>query len=133
MLLNERIAFPPWCYETHHAFALDGSYPYCADPQLTDWPGLPVGRESGYTLKHDLEMVFHTWLMYRPEKPEADWVPLRVVDWSWRGGVTWNPDRGKYDVDGPQARVTGERPADRYPEWDRTAPVPDEWVACGDQ
>lgn len=128
-LLNERIAMPPWCFETHHAFALDGSYPYCAGPQLTDWPGQPVGTESGYTLKLDLKMVFHTWLMYRPQKPDADWVPLHIVDWSWQGGVTWNPDRLKYDVDGPRVRVTGERPADRYPEWDGTAW--DEWVACG--
>jgi hypothetical protein len=76
-------------------------------------------------------MVFQTWLLYRPEKPDADWVPLRIVNWSWQGSVTWNPERGKFDNDGPHVRVTGERPADRYPEWHGLAW--DEWVACGDR
>ena len=130
-VLNRVLAMPPWCFEIHHAFALDESYPYDMGPQMTDWPGLPVGSESGFTLHLEEEMVFRTWLLYRPEKPDADWVPLRMVDWSWRGGVTWNADQGRYDIDGPQVRIAGERLADRYPTWNKLAW--DEWVACGDQ
>lgn len=130
-LLNKNFTVPPWCFEIHHGFALDESYPYDSGPQMTDWPGVPAKWSPGTVLEFDHRMGFHTWLMYRPEKPEADWVPLRIVDWSWRGAAIWNSDRLEYVADGPSVRVTGERPADRYPEWNGLAW--DEWVACGDE
>ena len=120
-LLRQEVAFGPnFCFEEHTQFKLDGSYPYCPGPQLSDWPGIPLGTRNIHN-RIEQTMTFHTWLMYRPQKPDADWVPLRVVDWSWRGGVTWNPDRLKYDADGPTVRVVGERKANGYPEWDAVA------------
>jgi len=117
LLLRPEVAFgPDFCFEEHTASVLDTTYPYSAGPQMTDWPGIPLGTRNVHK-RVDLTMVFQTWLMYRPKKTDADWVPLRTVDWWWRGVLTWNPDRLEYDADGTTVGVTGERAADSYPTW----------------
>ena len=120
MFMRPEVAFRPFCWNLHTSFMLDASYPYREGPQMSDWPGIPINTRN--TVKSiDLKMTFQTWLMYRPKKPDADWVPLRVVDWAWRGVMAWNPDRLEYDDRGSTVRVTGERAADSYPEWSAVA------------
>jgi len=126
-LLDKQNTVPPHCFETHHESALDKEYPYVKGPNMFDLPGLPVSEDS-HTISVDLTMVFETWLMYRPHKPDADWVPLRIVDWSWQGAATRVSEYVSFDVDGPTVTVAGERPADYYPVWNRRAW--DKWEAA---
>jgi len=74
---------------------LDTTYPYDTNQnRTTDSPNnqLLVGYQE-YNLNHNFTM----WLMFRPDLPNAIFVPLERVTWSWSadvissdGGNTWN-------------------------------------------
>ena len=67
------------------------------------------------------------YLMFKPALPESEWVPLKVVNWTWNGQVDYNESEGWKDFtylhsggviepDEPVAMDTAQ-----YPEWEKNA------------
>jgi len=65
--------------------ALDTSYPFNDtpnDPKPWDAPASQVlGSFNGVSYSEDFTM----WLMFKPDGDNAQWVPLRKVNWHWDG------------------------------------------------
>ena len=71
-------------------YLLDGFYPYPSERQnnrqyTDDSPAAPLTQTAA------LQSVagFQTSFMYRPEGTRSIWVPLKQVDWGWRGYATY--------------------------------------------
>jgi hypothetical protein len=82
--------------------ALDGCYPYPMNlpPYATnDMPGFGVAGGPKYK---SVELRFKMYLMFKPESEEGEsqWVPVKVVFWTWKGAVEC--------VGGDGHEVTGE-------------------------
>jgi hypothetical protein len=100
---------------------LDGEYPYPSKDDgitATDNPGAPVAMS--YNLNISVTYDYTMYLMYRPDKEEAIYVPLKKIEWHWHGfaqrrGVADNFSFNGSDV-GPEAPQIQE--ADEYPKWE---------------
>lgn len=66
---------------------LDGCYPYpknVSEYATSDQPGFSDPVDSVY-LGKDFTFTMH--LMFKPEGEGNEWVPLKLIDWHWRGGI----------------------------------------------
>ena len=101
----ERVGSPFYEWRMQYEVGmLDTSYPYSGTAcgaketiiQMRDNPGAPLSlMASGYV--HDR---FETYLMFRPGAPvdlHSVWVPLKRVDWAWKGAVRENDPYGDPD------------------------------------
>ena len=108
--------------------ALDICYPYQSGPKAMDAPALVVPED-----KEREEMIYYTktqtsrmFLMFKPEAQDSEWIPLRFIDWEWRGAAeySYTSSQPRWDMD---AAVTEEpqgvtpQTADKYPEWEKNA------------
>jgi hypothetical protein len=115
-------------YEWNIIKALDHCYPY---PQGYDAPAViaPTNRKEGDFLRIYTGKIQENWtyLMFKPKGEESEWVPLKVVPWTWAGAIeygdytgTWNSvkdDDGEDDTkepENPTVEVTED-----YPTWTR--------------
>jgi hypothetical protein len=75
---------------------------------------------------------FDMYLMFLPRRAggKSAWVPLQVINWSYKGTSTWNVDTSQYDPTGlsqtPAANGAGV-PTTTHPEW-RANGQSAEWI-----
>src|SRR5262249_48855503 len=63
---------------------LDKTYPYHAGTYMADSPDIEL------LIGDDLVSVSDSasaWLMFKPNLPNAIWIPLKKLEWSWGGSV----------------------------------------------
>lgn len=111
--------------------ALDVCYPTWSGTKAADAPGIPLeikGRRLEHNPGSHLDSTHKTqtnrlYLMFKPDGDENEWVPLKIVNWEWRGGAEWHNSTSKWgpfdcaiSPAEPQAEDTSE-----YPEWEKNA------------
>lgn len=135
------------CTEGEDLKGIDTTYPYSKGPKTVDNPGAPmpfkclrIGNveiqnelydacdqfdtnvDSDYRVKFLTEMEFEMTLMFKPNKPQSIFVPLRVIDWSWKADLRradWN-DPWKWEDSSISAK--NDREAEKFPEWKHVSP-----------
>lgn len=67
---------------------LDSQYPYSSGNQANDSPGLAFDTNTGVIVDDGYQM----YLMFQPTGLSVPtiWVPLRVINWSWKGDASFN-------------------------------------------
>ena len=133
-------AWPP-CY-LKQKFTLSGVLDHCylyptEGNVFEDAPGILIGMHG----KPEIEVLDHgksrwatlvqahreqknrTYLMFKPEGENSEWIPLKVVRWTWSSGIIgfndWGKKGEKWEVS--NSRVIPKNPeaedASRYPKW----------------
>lgn len=109
---------------------LDRCYPYPAQGDVAkDTPGLNIGKDGKPLLQEGTNAALvqagktqknRMYLMFKPKGENSEWIPLKVVRWTWDGRVVWNDRKkgwqifgGKVVPENPKAEDTRE-----YPEWE---------------
>ncbi len=117
--------------------ALDICYPHQKGPRAYDAPAVVAPSEKDRVAKTKdattgeevtSALVFlskkqesRNYLMFMPEKPDSEWVPLYYTDWAWSGAVQYYEGRGwekesQENPGNPQAE-----PTEQYPEWEKNS------------
>ena len=111
---------------------LDKVYPYPSeDGGITakDTPGAPVAES--YDLDISVKYVFTMYLMYRPDKDGAIFVPLKKMDWKWIGIAKRKSVADDFSFTGSEEpRDPQEQEADEYPKWDVIVKPDDKMDTC---
>jgi len=113
------------------AEGLDEDYPYSSNSRTTDNPEVRVNLELDLvvSVKNDYRM----YLMFRPEKEGAIFVPLRVTKWNWRGVAERANLLDDFDLRGSKmSNNLRDEEAQEYPQWDRVVREGDKWTPCGE-
>jgi hypothetical protein len=111
---------------------LDGEYPYPSKDggiTATDNPG--VGVKGDLDQDISVEYKYKMYLMYKPDKEGAIYVPLKEMDWHWRGIAKRQRVVDKFNVkDSDVGLDSQEKEADKYPEWHVIVKPNDPWDPC---
>jgi len=120
--------------------ALDVCYPYESGSRAMDAPAIKLGnskeeplqqvRKDGVTI--ELRVARKTqknrmYLMFKSALPESEWVPLKVVNWTWNGQSDYNESEGWKDFTylHPDGVIEPDEPVAmdtaQYPEWEKNA------------
>jgi hypothetical protein len=108
---------------------LDRCYPYPAQGVVAeDTPGLHIGKAGKPNVREGTDDLLlsagktqqnRMYLMFKPEGENSEWIPLKVIRWTWDGRVGWDDYteewkifEGKVAPENPEAEDTNE-----YPEW----------------
>ncbi|OPX41021.1 MAG: hypothetical protein B1H13_04325 [Desulfobacteraceae bacterium 4484_190.3] len=128
------------CKEGEDYGGIDMTYPYSKDPVTTDRPGLPMqfdclkrdkkgacvkwdsNAAADYKLQYETKMKFEMFLMFRPDKPQSIFVPLRVVNWNWIADCHRKYPNDPWNWQGCNITATRDREAEKFPEWDHVSP-----------
>jgi hypothetical protein len=122
---KDNVHDPCWEFEIQ---GLDGTYPYAPGPRTEDTPGVQV---SWLDLNISVINNYEMYLMYKPEREGAIFVPLRVVDWKWTGLAMREGINDIFSLFGSAVtKNPRDKDAQKYPEWDRISPEKPVWVAC---
>jgi len=143
-ILEEESCF--WKYDDDNIIrslitkALDVCYPYPSGSRVMDAPAIMLGnsKEEPLQLKREdnvkieLRVAKKTqkncmYLMFKPSLPESEWVPLKVVNWTWNGQADYSESEGWRDftylhTDGvikPKEPVAIDTV--QYPKWEKNA------------
>ena len=95
-----------------------------SDVPFSDSPGMPLksGQSGGFASDQ-----FTSYLMWEPNTPNAQYVPLRKISWRWTGygtyvnGTNWTAS----NLFGPGSLI--DLPATNHPTWTQTYPQ-QSWV-----
>jgi len=120
--------------------ALDVCYPYESGSRAMDAPAIMLGNSEKEPLQQkrkdgvmiELRVARKTqknrmYLMFKPALPESEWIPLKVINWTWNGQSDYSESEGWKDftylhTDGviaPDEPVAVDTAA--YPKWDKNA------------
>jgi hypothetical protein len=98
---------------------LDGEYPYPSeDGGITakDNPGAAVA--TSYNLNISVTYDYTMYLLYKPDKKGAIFVPLKKIKWHWRGFATHQRVGDKFDFKNSHVGLDSpEQEANEYPTW----------------
>jgi hypothetical protein len=115
---------------------LDMVYPCSSGEIFYDAPAIPLYRINADNTTTELgsfadcgsfavDMRFRLYLMFMPDGPTNEWVPVRLVHWSWKGAVNrYGGNWGKDTSTEPHADDGNEpdqEEAQGYPEWEKNA------------
>jgi hypothetical protein len=109
---------------------LDGCYPYgLSQTTVPDTPGAALqANQPNYvaqTMTYDGD--WKMYLMFKPDTTESDWVPVKLIDWSWVGRANliagsnpfqWTP----VQVTNPGSPSGSDTTS--YPNWTQIKPDP---------
>jgi len=124
--IKKEIALDPRCLEIDRA-GLDTDYPYTKEREAKDTPGIKItGLDKEITLVYKFQM----YLMYKPAKEGAIFVPLRVTDWDWNGVLKLDPQTKKTSCSVMRTESPRDKAAQNYPEWTRILKPKDPWDPC---
>lgn len=114
--------------------ALDTCYPYQSGSQTMDAPAMKLEtdgkRLQATTVDGDIvdlvatkkTQVNRMYLMFRPALAESEWVPIKIINWTWVGWAEYDGNRW---VKLPGDVVTPAQPeafdTAQYPEWDKNS------------
>ncbi len=121
---------------------LDRCYPYPANGVVAeDAPGLNIGKDGKPMMREGtsdpLSLAGKTqqsrmYLMFKPKGDSSEWIPLKVIKWTWDCHVFWDDPNQKWKIldvsvvqTSPKAEDTNE-----YPEWKegKNAGNPAVWI-----
>lgn len=98
---------PPEQLDTDNPYSLPGEYPPCpgfpkkvtagnsfSDNSTFDSPGTPL---AGTKMK-SFDDKFKYYIMYKPDKTDAIWVPVGKSEWYCKGKATLNDSTGKWSL-----------------------------------
>lgn len=111
------------------AEVLDRCYPYPAQGVVAeDTPGLHIGKAGKPKVREGTSDALmqagktqqnRMYLMFKPEGESSQWIPLKIIRWTWDGRVGWDDYKeewkifeGKVAPENPRVEDTSE-----YPEW----------------
>jgi hypothetical protein len=98
---------------------LDGCYPFPqrVEYQAFDMPGFSKPDDGSVRLAKNF--TYTMYLMFKPEGDENEWVPLKVLDWSWAGAIKCSAGRCQEDISGRSIQQSkAGRDTTEYPDWD---------------
>ena len=108
--------------------ALDVCYPYQSGPKTMDAPAVvvPEDKDRDELIYFSKVQTSRMFLMFKPEGRDSEWVPLRFIDWEWKGAAEYSYTSAdpRWDMDGPSTdEPQGVTPqtAEQYPEWEKNA------------
>jgi hypothetical protein len=119
---------------------IDKIYPYAEGPVTTDRPGAPMqfdclkkdkrgicvnwdtNADADYRLKYKTEMYFEMYLMFKPDKPQSIFVPLRVVNWNWIANCHRKDSKDPWNWKDSSIELTKNLEAEKFPEWNHVSP-----------
>lgn len=112
--IKKEDALYPHCLDANKK-GLDGQYPYSSNPEAYDTPGVPVSFL--YDKDLNINFSFNMYLMFKPSKQGAIFVPLRVIDWVWTGTYKWNEKTKKSICEVTRTEAPKDKAAEKYLEW----------------
>jgi hypothetical protein len=77
---------------------------------------------EGFHLKSLTEMKFEMILMFKPDKPQSIFVPLKVIDWNWRADLHRDDWDDPWEWEASSISVEENREAEKFPKWDHVSP-----------
>lgn len=109
---------------------LDRCYPYPAKGIVAeDTPGLHIGKAGKPKVREGTDDILlsagktqqnRMYLMFKPSGNESEWIPLKLIRWTWDCSVAWHDwnqewkiSNGGVSPKNPEAEDTNE-----YPEWE---------------
>lgn len=118
---------PDYHLDTDNPYSLPNDYPPCpgfphkvakgasfADTSTIDTPSNPV--QGNKYLKIDRD--FRYYVMYKPDTPEAIWVPVAKAEWNCHGEANLDPATGKWSLTGTSGGITSAgAPTTEFPEF----------------
>lgn len=135
------------CKEHEDTMGLDKTYPYAKGPETVDNPGVPVQFDclhmgkvkignrsydvcdkfdtnagSDYRKKILTEHEFEMTLMFKPDKPESIFVPIKEIDWTWRADLHRDENTDPWDWNDSNIKVNKIIEANKFPEWGHVSP-----------
>jgi hypothetical protein len=100
--------------------SLDGCYPYpknISETATLDKPGFAAPEGLSY---FDRDLRYTMYLLFRPEGEGSEWVPVKAIDWHWKGALR-REERGWREFKQNEIFPSSSqgREVNEYPEWDR--------------
>jgi len=123
-------------FENEPYEGLDHVYPCSSGEIFYDAPAIPIYRINDDSSITELgsfadsgsfavDMQFRLYLMFMPEGPANEWVPVQVVHWNWKGAVIREGAQWARDTSTEPHADDGNEPdqedAQGYPEWEKNA------------
>jgi hypothetical protein len=106
---------PGYNLDTDNPYSLPGDYPPCpgfptkvaaggsfADTSTFDSPSNPLAGFKHVTI----DRWFRYYLMYKPDKPDAIWVPVAKAEWKCVGTADLNVTAGTWSLSGAASGIT---------------------------
>ena len=114
--------------------ALDLCYPCQSGPHSQDAPGIPLEKDGERLKAENTDGIYteltytgkaqknRMYLMFKPDGDDSEWVPIKAVDWEWRGNAGYYTSTGwtLHDCEIIPAGPKGEDTAE-YPEWEKNS------------
>jgi hypothetical protein len=138
--LSQREESEYGCNEGEDSEGIDTNYPYAEGPVTTDRPGFPMpfdclkkneqglcvnwntNAAANFKHKYKTVMKFEMYLMFKPDKPQSIFVPLRMVDWNWIADCHRKDSNEPWNWKDSSVTATRDREAEKFPEWDHVSP-----------
>jgi hypothetical protein len=109
---------------------LDRCYPYPTQGVVAkDTPGLHIGTDGKPILKENTNAPLvqagktqknRMYLMFKPKGENSQWIPLKIVRWTWDGQCAWDDWKEEWKIS--NGKVAPEKPVPEdtpeYPEWE---------------
>ena len=103
-------------WQAWYGAGLDSGYPYDTPTDcVLDAPGSPLNDQF---LQKSVNDAFQMWLMFKPSG-DANWVPLRELDWWWNGGA--DAGGGWHLTYGANSSAPTDADTTTYPSWNHNA------------
>ena len=106
---------PEYNLDTDNPYSLPGDYPPCpgfptavtaggsfSDTSTFDSPSNPLAGFTHVTI----DRWFRYYLMYKPDKPDAIWVPVGKAEWKCVGTADLNAATGTWSLTGASSGIT---------------------------
>ena len=128
------------CKQGEDSGGIDTTYPYSKGHETTDRPGFAImfdckntdergictewdaSAGEDYKFKYITKMYFEMFLMFKPDKPQSIFVPLRVVNWSWIADLHRKTFNDPWDWSSSSINAKEDRDAKKFPKWDHVSP-----------
>lgn len=118
---------PDYHLDTENPYTLAGDYPPSpgfpykvtkggsfAETNTIDTPSNPVADKTYLKIDRD----FRYYVMYKPDTPDAIWVPVAKAEWNCHGEANLDPKTGKWSLTGTSGGITSAGAATtEFPEF----------------
>jgi hypothetical protein len=115
-----RIDFPSGPPSVDNQTGLDGCYPYARRNSGRAFDSPKQGLAGIVVNVND---DFSMWLMFKPNTPDAAWVPIKKVDWSWTAQAILSSGQWTYTESHSMNPAFFDTVS--FPEWTRVVPSND--------
>jgi hypothetical protein len=114
--LDTRLRASDGKWEQQETSGLDEWYPYGGGAVAADSPGAQL---TDALLEYKVVTDSYTmWLLFQPDSSPSHWVPLRAVDWYWRGSATNGPSGWELESGTATNSVNPQDyPTELFPRW----------------